>query len=33
VHLVRTLADSFAYRRENERNVVTLAFRLEAASS
>ncbi|QFR32553.1 ATP-binding protein [Ancylobacter sp. TS-1] len=33
VHLVRTLADSFAYRRENGRNVVTLAFRLAAASS
>lgn len=33
VHLVRTLADSFAYRREDGRNVVTVAFRLADASS
>ncbi|MCK0209586.1 ATP-binding protein [Starkeya koreensis] len=30
VHLVRTLADSVAYRREDGRNVVTLTFSLAA---
>ncbi|GLK84741.1 ATP-binding protein [Ancylobacter defluvii] len=30
VHLVRTLATSFAYRREDGRNVVTLALALDA---
>lgn len=30
VHLVRTLCDSFAYRREGGRNVLTLGFRLTA---
>ncbi|WAC26056.1 ATP-binding protein [Ancylobacter sp. SL191] len=35
VHLVRTLADSFAYKRENGRNVVTLRLSLagEAAQA
>lgn len=31
VHLVRTLSESFAYRREDGRNVVTLTFSLDAA--
>ncbi|MCB4768741.1 ATP-binding protein [Ancylobacter sp. Lp-2] len=29
VHLIRTLAASFAYRRDGDRNVVTLAFTLD----
>ncbi|MCS0504672.1 ATP-binding protein [Ancylobacter mangrovi] len=31
VHLIRTLARSFAYRRENGRNVVTLSLARDAA--